>query len=259
MTARVLTSRWREHGDLGLELVHLRAERVDDQRIELVTRAARELLERGRGRQRLAIGPRGRHGVVGDADRDHAGAERDLLAGDAVRIAAAVVALVARAHEAGDGRERGRGGEDALADDRVAPDLRPLLGLERGALAQHRLGDREHADVLELGGAHDVVELAEREAEAAADADRMGGDARERDGRAAGAALGEDLEQHVSNLALGGEALQARARLHALQGDRQRGVAVWRLVGNAGLAAHRAGGEALGDPAERAERRGGRA
>ena len=38
---------------------------------------------------------------------------------------------------------------------------------------QHRLRHGQHADVLHLGGAHDVVERAEREAEAAADADRV--------------------------------------------------------------------------------------
>ena len=102
----------------GCVRVVLRAEGGDDHRVELVARAAAELLERGRGRQRLAVGARRGHGVVGDADGDHARAERDRLADQPVGVAGAVEALVAGAHEARDRQHGGRGGQDALADDR---------------------------------------------------------------------------------------------------------------------------------------------
>ena len=98
----------------------------------------------------------------------------------------------------------------------------------------------------------------ERQAEAAPDADGVGGDARQRDRRSAGAALGENLQQDVTNLTLGRQALPARAGTQALVRDRECLRTGCGLVGDPGLAADRGGGEPLGDAAERGVGRGGR-
>ena len=55
------------------------------------------------------------------------GAERDLDAGERVGVAGAVPCLVRGADESCGGAERGGGGEDALADQRVAAHERPFL------------------------------------------------------------------------------------------------------------------------------------
>src|SRR6478735_12472905 len=82
-----------------------------------------------------------------------------------VGVAAAVPALVARAHELGDGAQRDGGAEDALADERVAGDERPLVGVELPGLVEDRAGDGDLADVVELRRLADVVELLAGEAE----------------------------------------------------------------------------------------------
>ena len=56
---------------------------------------------------RRPVGAVGDHGVEGVAHRHHPGAQRDLLAGQPVRVAGAVPALVARAHERGHGPQAG--------------------------------------------------------------------------------------------------------------------------------------------------------
>ena len=105
-----------------------------------------------------AVGAVGGHRVEGVARRATiARAERDLLAGEAVRVAGAVPALVAGAHEPRDAAERGRGGDDALADQRVAADERPLVLVERPGLVEDRVGDRDLADVVQLGGVADAA------------------------------------------------------------------------------------------------------
>ena len=72
------------------------------------------------GAHRLAIGPVGGHRVPGVAAEDDAGAEGDVLAGQAVGVAEAVPALVGVAHQRQHvGQELDRG-QDALADHRCA-------------------------------------------------------------------------------------------------------------------------------------------
>ena len=78
----------------------------DHRGVELRPRAAAQLVERLRVRQRRAVGAVGDHGVVGVADGDDAGAERDVVAGEAVGVAGAVEALVRGADE----RRRSRRG-----------------------------------------------------------------------------------------------------------------------------------------------------
>src|SRR4051812_5057638 len=114
------------------------AEGVHDDWVELGAGAAAQLGERLLGIERALVRAVRRHRVVGIADRDDSCAERDLVAGEAVRVAVAVVVLVARAHERGDRTQRDRGAEDALADDRVAGDELPLVRVELARLVEDR-------------------------------------------------------------------------------------------------------------------------
>src|SRR6185437_15224581 len=66
----------------------------DDARVELAAGAAAQLFERLADRHRRLVRAAAEHGVVGVADADDAGAERDLVALQPVRVAAAVPALV---------------------------------------------------------------------------------------------------------------------------------------------------------------------
>ncbi len=123
--------------------------------------------------RRLRIHPRAvgavlRHRVVGVADGDDPRAERDLLAGERVGVARAVPALVAGADHRRDRREARRGGDDALADQRVAAHELPLVVVERPGLGEDLVGDRDLADVVELGGQAHVVHLVARGGRAAA-------------------------------------------------------------------------------------------
>src|SRR5207253_6521052 len=120
-----------------------------DRRVELRAGAALELRARRLAVERRPVGPWLDHRAERVADGDDARAERDLLAGEAVRIAATVPALVARADDRRDVRERLDRREDPLADDRVRAHHRPLLVVERRALVQHRLRDADLADVVE--------------------------------------------------------------------------------------------------------------
>ena len=93
-------------------------EGADDGGIELRPGAAVQLSSASASRHRRAIRAVGDHGVVGVADGDDAGAERDVVAGEAVGVAGAVEPLVRGAHERRRGGEGGSAGEDPLADDR---------------------------------------------------------------------------------------------------------------------------------------------
>src|ERR671928_2040147 len=68
---------------------------VDDARVELRAGALPQPPDRLGGREPLPVGPVGRHRVERVADEDDPRLERDLLAALPVRVAGAVVALVA--------------------------------------------------------------------------------------------------------------------------------------------------------------------
>jgi hypothetical protein len=71
------------------------------------------------GAGRLAVPAVGGHGLEGVRDEDDARLERDPVGGEAVGIAAAVVALVVMAHPARLARHVG-GADDVAAEERVA-------------------------------------------------------------------------------------------------------------------------------------------
>ena len=125
-----------------------------------------------------------------------------VLAGQPVRVAAAVPALVARAHEARHGPQRWSREQDALADDRVPAHEAPLGLVERPGLLEDRVGDGDLADVVELGGVRDVVELLAVHPQLAADGEREVGRTAQVHVQV-GLALGEAAQQHVARLATG--------------------------------------------------------
>ena len=89
-----------------------REERAEDLGIELRARDAAHLGEDLGARARGAVDAVRAHRVEGVGDRDDPGEERDVAAGEAVRVATAVEALVVVAHAVEDGRElRYRGGD----------------------------------------------------------------------------------------------------------------------------------------------------
>src|SRR4051812_40721321 len=122
----------------------------DDAWIELCARAAAELVEGFRRRERLAVGAAADHRIVGVARADDARAERDFLAAQPVGIAAAVPALVSGTHEPRDRPHRLRRAEDALPRDRVLAHDRPLRRVEWTGLVEDLVRDGDRADIVEL-------------------------------------------------------------------------------------------------------------
>ena len=120
-------------------------------------------------RHRRAPGTVGEHRVEGVADRDDARAERDVLAGQAVGVPAAVEVLAAGAHERGDGLQAAGAQEDALGDDGMVAHVGALLGAQLAGLAQQRVGEGELAQPAELRGEADVRALERAEAHALGD------------------------------------------------------------------------------------------
>src|SRR5215211_1967695 len=144
-------------------------QRAHDVRVELVARAPLKLLPRRRRAHALAVGAVARHGVVGVASEDDAGPERDLLAGEAIRIAAAVPALVGVAHERQDVRQEAHRREDALARRSVLLDGAALPWSQRARLGEDRLGHCELADVVECRAVAERPQLGAGHAELLAD------------------------------------------------------------------------------------------
>ena len=75
---------------------------------------------------------------------------------EAVGVTVAVHSLMAGADERRYVRKGGSGREDALADERIAFDELPLVGVEESEFFEDRVGDRCLADVVELGGQSDT-------------------------------------------------------------------------------------------------------
>ena len=165
------------------------------------------------------VGAVGDHRVVGVADGHDAGAERDLLAGEPIGIAAPVVALMARAHDRADAAELGRGADDPLADDRVLAHVFPLVGVERARGVQDGVGDRDLADVVQGGGAAGLEELSGR-ARGAPDRVDQVGDVVDVVGELA-VVLGRDAQQHLVDGLVGRPAPGALVGVHALVGEPQ--------------------------------------
>ena len=78
--------------------------------------------------------------------------KRDVRPRETVGITGAVEPLVARAHEARDVGERGRGVQNPLADQRVTADEGPLVVGERAGLLEDRVGDGHLPDLVQRAG-----------------------------------------------------------------------------------------------------------
>ena len=155
------SSAWRKRSPLRVEQRH---ELVHQRRVELLARHAPHLRDRlGRG-ERRAVGVARDHHVVGVGDRDHPRQQRDRLAGELVRVALAVPALVVAEDDLRHRRVGLHPRDDAGAVLRVAADDLPvLLGQRRGG-EQDRVGERELADVVQQPGGVDEVLLRARAA-----------------------------------------------------------------------------------------------
>ena len=110
----------------------------------------------------VAVRPARDHRLVGVDDRHDPRPDRDLGAGEAVGIAAAVVPLVVVEHDRRRVAQRAGLLEDDLADLRVLRDDPPLGRGEVARLGQDLVGDRELAEVVEQARGADPLELAAR-------------------------------------------------------------------------------------------------
>ena len=151
-------------------------EGTDDVRIELragpLTEAPRRLLHR----QAATVRPVGGHGVEGVADEDDARLERDELAGELVRIPAAVPPLVTMAHDRADVLQAVDRRDDPLAELGVRLDHRALLDGEVPGLGQDLGRDADLADVVEERAELEPLERLRIEPECSADLQRRVGD-----------------------------------------------------------------------------------
>ena len=84
-----------------------------------------------------------RERVVAIDDREHAGAERDLLSTEPVGLPAAVPVLVMVAHEERNRIRQRAGREERGADDRILLDALVFVLRERSRLVEHRVPSLE--------------------------------------------------------------------------------------------------------------------
>ena len=117
-----------------------------------------------------------RHRVVGVDDAQGTSYLWDLLAGQPVRVAGAVPALVMVAHGARDlAREEWL--DDLRAGDGVPAELGRLLVAQAAGLVEHIVGDADAPDVVQESRLRDLLQAALRPAELAAQQQHVGRDA----------------------------------------------------------------------------------
>ena len=95
--------------------------------------------------------------------------ERDHLTGEAVGVSGAVPALVAVAHEPGDGLHPERTGQEPLADERVQQDELPLGPVDLARVSEHGARHRDVADVAQVHRLLDRLDLGLGDPEPAGD------------------------------------------------------------------------------------------
>ena len=134
------------------------AERFDVGRVELRAGDAPQLVERLERVHRRAIGVRRGEGVVDLGHRDDSRDRGDLVAAQALRVAAAVDALVMCAHDLGHGAVDADVAQQLGPDVRVAPDAAPVGLRQPAAALHHAVRERELADVVqEPGGVGELL------------------------------------------------------------------------------------------------------
>jgi hypothetical protein len=138
------------------------------------------------------------------AHGDDPGAEGDRVADQAVRVPAAVPALVVVAHEQRRTLQMGHQRQDLGAEDGVTAHRGPLRLVERSRLVQDAVGDAGLPEVVQARGDGDVGQVVGPEAELAADED---GPARQHP-RVPGVGAGGQIGQRGERLDhAGGDAL----------------------------------------------------
>src|SRR5208282_3199920 len=124
-------------------------EGTDDFRVELVCSAAFEFGEGFFGVASFLVGALGGDGVVGIGDGDDARAQGDLVAGEAIGIAGAIVKFVMVANHFADAVHGGEGLENFRAEFGVGFHGGPLGGVERAGFIENGFGDADFADVVQ--------------------------------------------------------------------------------------------------------------
>jgi len=97
---------------------------------------------------------------VGVGDRQDAGRQRDVAAGQAVGVAVAVVVLVVVAHDPGDRLQARDLPDQRRAGNGVVLDHLALVVLQWAGLEQDGVGDAHLADVVQPGREAQVAQLA---------------------------------------------------------------------------------------------------
>src|SRR3954471_6025165 len=143
-------------------------EGLHDPVVELRAGAAEQLRSGLLGRDGRLVDAAVRHGLVRVRDGEDPALERDLVAGQAERVAAAVGALVVGEHPRADVLEVGAG-QDARAHLGVLAHLGHLVHLERAGLAEDRVGHADLADVVHRAGVSEALAAVLRHPELLAD------------------------------------------------------------------------------------------
>ena len=125
---------------------------LDRPRVECLAGFLFDERDRGINRHRLVIRARRRQGAEVVHEAQDAGAERDVLALEAARIAAAVPSLVMTENQRRDRIGKRHRRDDVGADLRVGLDLLELFRRERARLRENVVGYGELADVVEQRG-----------------------------------------------------------------------------------------------------------
>ncbi len=176
----VALGRRQQFGEIGLDRAGLdgpvgaqAAEKRSDHRgVELRPGAPLELGDGPVDRQRPSVGAVGHEGVERIAREHDARGERDLVAREAVGIAAPVPALVLVPHRFRDVAEARQREQDPLADDRVLAHQGPLGGVERPWLVQDRVRDADLPDIVEQRAGLDLGERLAAQPERTSDGNR---------------------------------------------------------------------------------------
>ena len=202
---------------------------VDDGGIELRSGPGLELGQRLLAGHRRPVGPVARHRVERVADGDDARLERDVLAGQPIRIPVAVDSLVGRAHEPRHAAQDRCRCEDVLADGGMPPHDLPFGLVERAGLLEDPPRHHGLADVVQLGREHDVFDPLTAQPEPVA---HRAGEIRHpvRVRSQVGRVLVEHREQQVAGLALGRRPPAVLLGVHPLVDDPKRRRRVARLA-----------------------------
>ena len=116
-------------------------------------------------RQRGVIGPFRGDGIVVIDNRQDARAHRDLIAGESLRVAFTIPALVVAQDQRGDRIGKRDAGDDFRSHLRVDADLLEFFLRERARLRQNVLGHGQLADIVQQRGGLDPLDLRVGEAD----------------------------------------------------------------------------------------------